>query len=166
MAVLSTHINKASFGFRQNQTAMTALCEALAQKMETSLYQGSEKHKAAAAKHNKLTARERIELLLDADSPFLELMPLAGCERPDLNVGGTLVGGIGVVCGKMCLITANIGTIKGGSVDYTTLQKGFRFNTIAAENRLTVKCQTKLDGFRGFLLQRQRWRLGCRCDLR
>jgi acyl-CoA carboxylase subunit beta len=138
MSILKTQINRASFGFRHNQMAMTALCEALQQKMQTALHQGSDKHLAAAQKQGKLTARERIELLLDMDSPFLELMPLAGCERTDINVGGTLIGGIGVVSGKMCLVTANVGTIKGGSVDYTTLQKGFRFNAIAAENRLPV----------------------------
>ena len=60
MSILKTTIHKAAFGFRQNQEAMTALCAALAQKMETSRFQGSEKHLAAAQKLGKLTARERI----------------------------------------------------------------------------------------------------------
>jgi acetyl-CoA carboxylase carboxyltransferase component len=85
-----------------------------------------------------LLARERIELLLDEDSPFLELCPLAGYGRDSFALGGTLTAGIGLVCGKLCLIMANIPTIKGGSVDQVTLQKGMRLNEIAMENRLPV----------------------------
>jgi len=84
-----------------------------------------------------LLARERIELLLDQDSPFLELMPLAGLEnKGSFGAGGTNVSGIGVVSGKICVINANVGTRKGGSVDYATMIKGLRISDIALENRL------------------------------
>ena len=138
MRTIRTTINTASAAYRQNYAKMLVLCNELQDKMQASLYQGSEKHLDAAEKQGKLTARARIELLIDPDTPFLELMPLAGCTRTDINVGGTLVAGIGLVSGKLCLVSANIGTIKGGSIDYTTLQKGFRLNEIAAENRLPV----------------------------
>ncbi len=137
MKIRST-INTASAQYRANYAQMEQLCATLHGRLRESLHQGSDKHLAAARKQGKLTARERVELLLDPDSPFLELMPLAGCERNDINVGGTMVAGIGLVSGKLALIAANVGTIKGGSIDYTTLQKGFRVNEIAMENRLPV----------------------------
>ena len=104
----------------------------LSSAMQQSLFQGKEKHLASARKKGKLLARERIELLLDRDSPFLELLPLTG------GTGGTMVGGIGVVSEKLCLIIANVGTNKGGAIDYATLQKGLRLNEIAMENELPV----------------------------
>lgn len=106
--------------------------------MQQSLFQGSEKHIEKARKKGKLLARERIELLLDPDSPFLELLPLAGLGEKNSGAGGTMVGGIGLVSGKLCLIVANVGTNKGGAIDYATLQKGLRFNEIALENELPV----------------------------
>lgn len=106
--------------------------------MQQSLFQGSEKHIEKARKKGKLLARERIELLLDTDSPFLELLPLAGLGEKNSGAGGTMVGGIGLVSGKLCLIVANVGTHKGGAIDYATLQKGLRFNEIALENELPV----------------------------
>ncbi len=116
---------------------MLKLNEDLSQKLQESLFQGKEKHLEAAKKQGKFTARERIELLLDQDSPFLELMPLAGLKVKDsVAVGGTSVGGIGFVCGKLTMIISNVGTNKGGTVDYTTLQKSLRLSEIALENRL------------------------------
>jgi len=81
-------------------------------------------------------ARERIELLLDEDSPFLELLPLAGLEAKGFGAGGTSVCGIGLVQGKLCVINANVGTRKGGSVDYSTMAKSMRVGDITIENKL------------------------------
>ncbi len=117
---------------------MSALVGELKQKLQDALFQGKEKYLKRAEKRGKMLARERIDLLLDKDSPFLELMPLAGLERTDINTGGTLVGGIGLVSGKLCMITANVGTIKGGAIDFTTMQKGFRTKDIAFQNQLPV----------------------------
>ncbi|WP_050761038.1 acyl-CoA carboxylase subunit beta [Aeromicrobium marinum] len=83
----------------------------------------------------KLTARERIELLIDPDSPFLELSSLAAWGT-DFTVGGAIVTGIGVVEGTECLIVANDPTVKGGSSNPSTLKKGGRAAQIARENRL------------------------------
>ena len=71
----------------------------------------------------KLTARERIELLLDPDSPFLELSTLAAWGT-DFAVGASIVTGIGVVEGVECMIVANDPTVKGGSTNPSTLQEG------------------------------------------
>ena len=70
----------------------------------------------------KLTARERIELLVDPDSPFLELCPLAAWGS-DFTVGASVVTGIGVVEGVECLIVANDPTVKGGTSNPWTLRE-------------------------------------------
>jgi acetyl-CoA carboxylase carboxyltransferase component len=98
---------------------------------------GGEKYTERHKKRGKLLARERIELLLDPDSPFLELCPLAAWGS-DFPVGASTVVGIGVVEGVECLIVANDPTVRGGTSNPWTLRKGFRANDIARQNRLPV----------------------------
>ncbi|MEU8662189.1 acyl-CoA carboxylase subunit beta [Actinoplanes philippinensis] len=86
-------------------------------------------------RRGKLTARERVELLVDPDSPFLELGVLAGWGT-DFAVGGSVVTGLGVIEGVECLIIAHDPTVKGGASNPVTVRKIFRANQIAAENRL------------------------------
>ncbi|MBW8752075.1 MAG: acyl-CoA carboxylase subunit beta, partial [Propionibacteriales bacterium] len=83
----------------------------------------------------KLLPRERIELLIDPGSAFLELSPLAGWGS-DFAVGASVVTGIGVIEGVECLITANDPTVKGGASNPWTVKKIFRASQIAEENRL------------------------------
>jgi len=85
----------------------------------------------------KLTARERIELLVDPDSPFLELSPLAAYGT-DFAVGGSVVTGIGAISGVECIVVANDPTVKGGTSNPWTLKKQLRANDIALENRLPL----------------------------
>ncbi|WP_328360491.1 acyl-CoA carboxylase subunit beta [Mycobacterium sp. NBC_00419] len=85
----------------------------------------------------KLTARERIELLVDPDAAFLELCPLAGYGT-DFAVGASVVTGIGVVEGVECMLVANDPTVKGGTSNPWTLKKILRANQIALENRLPM----------------------------
>src|SRR5215211_382202 len=85
----------------------------------------------------KLMPRERIELLVDEGSAFLELSPLAGWGS-DFTVGASVVTGIGVVEGVECMIVANDPTVKGGASNPWTLKKTFRANDIARENRLPL----------------------------
>jgi acetyl-CoA carboxylase carboxyltransferase component len=94
----------------------------------------------AVARHHargKMTARERIELLLDLDSPFLELAALAGYGSP-FAVGGSVVAGIGVVSGVECLIVANDPTVKGGASNPWSLRKTLRMHEVALHNRLPL----------------------------
>ncbi|NED57138.1 acyl-CoA carboxylase subunit beta, partial [Micromonospora aurantiaca] len=98
---------------------------------------GGEKYVARHRKRGKLLARERIELLLDPDSPFLELSPLAAWGS-DFPVGASVVTGIGVVEGVECMIVANDPTVRGGSSNPWTVKKSFRASDIALENRLPV----------------------------
>ncbi len=96
---------------------------------------GGEKYVERHHARGKLTARERIELLLDPASAFLELSPLAGWGS-DFTVGASLVTGIGVVEGVECVITANDPTVKGGASNPWTVKKAFRAAQIAEENNL------------------------------
>ncbi|CAN5288706.1 MAG: acyl-CoA carboxylase subunit beta [Nocardioides sp.] len=96
---------------------------------------GGEKYVERHRKRGKLTARERIELLIDPGSAFLELSPLAGWGS-DFNVGAAIVTGIGVVEGVEVMIVANDPTVKGGSSNPWTVRKSFRAAQIAADNNL------------------------------
>ncbi|GAA1975767.1 carboxyl transferase domain-containing protein [Amycolatopsis minnesotensis] len=98
---------------------------------------GGEKYVERHRKRGKLLARERIELLLDEDSPFLELSPLAAWGS-DYRVGASVITGIGVVEGVECLISASDPTVKGGASNPWTTKKSFRAADIAAQNRLPV----------------------------
>ncbi len=83
----------------------------------------------------KLMPRERVELLIDPGSAFLELSPLAGWGS-DFTVGASVVTGIGVIEGVECMITANDPSVKGGASNPWTVKKIFRASQIAEENRL------------------------------
>ncbi len=87
----------------------------------------------------KLLVRERIDALVDRDSPFLELSPLAAWEMHDGDAPGAgIVTGIGRVSGVDCMIIANDPTVKGGTYFPETVKKHLRAQTIAEENRLTT----------------------------
>jgi acetyl-CoA carboxylase carboxyltransferase component len=96
---------------------------------------GGEKYVDRHHARGKLTARERIELLVDPGSAFLELSPLAGWGS-DFTVGASVVTGIGVVEGVECMISANDPTVKGGASNPWTVKKIFRASQIAEENNL------------------------------
>ncbi|WP_232677335.1 acyl-CoA carboxylase subunit beta [Nocardioides sp. R-C-SC26] len=96
---------------------------------------GGERAVERHRKRGKLMPRERIELLIDEGSAFLELSPLAGWGS-DFTVGASVVTGIGVVEGVECLITANDPSVKGGASNPWTVKKIFRASQIAEENGL------------------------------
>src|SRR3954467_13074639 len=98
---------------------------------------GGEKYVERHRTRGKLLARERVELLLDPVSPFLELSPLAAWGT-SYTVGASLVTGIGVVEGVECLINANDPTVRGGATNPFGAKKGGRAAQIAEENRLPV----------------------------
>jgi acyl-CoA carboxylase subunit beta len=98
---------------------------------------GGEKYVTRHHQRGKLLPRERIELLLDRDSPFLELSPLAAWGS-DYPLGAALVTGIGVVSGVECVLSANDPTVRGGASNPWTVKKAFRADDIARENRLPL----------------------------
>jgi len=103
---------------------------------------------AKVARHRdrgKLLVRERIERLVDRDSAFLELSPLAGWGTDD-PLGGGIVTGIGVVEGVECVISGNDATVKGGAQSPTSVHKMLRAMTIARQNRLPLVNLTESAG--------------------
>ena len=102
---------------------------------QTKAVEAGGKYIARHKERGKLTARERIELLVDEGSAFLELMPLAGWGS-DFAVGASVVTGIGVVEGVECMIVANDPTVKGGALNPWSLRKTFRASEIAEQNWL------------------------------
>ena len=137
MQPLISNINTKSKSYIENRRSMVALLEKLEVHLEESRFQGKSKYIERARAKGKLLARERIELTLDQDSPFLELLPLSGLQRKGgFGAGGTNVSGIGIVSGRLCMISSNVGTRKGGAVDYSTVFKGFRIGQIAKECKL------------------------------
>jgi acetyl-CoA carboxylase carboxyltransferase component len=98
---------------------------------------GGERYTQRHHARGKLLARERIELLVDRDAPFLELMSVAAYGS-DYPVGAGVVTGIGIVSGVPCMIIANDPTVRGGAVNPYTLKKTQRTGAIVAENRLPV----------------------------
>jgi acyl-CoA carboxylase subunit beta len=118
-----------------NRAAMLAKLADLEEQQAKAVAGGGEKYVARHHDRGKLLPRERIELLVDPGSAFLELSPLAGWGS-DFPVGASVVTGIGVVEGVECMITANDPTVKGGASNPWTVKKIFRASQIAEENRL------------------------------
>ncbi|GAA2849730.1 acetyl-CoA carboxylase carboxyltransferase subunit [Actinoplanes cyaneus] len=121
--------------YEHHRAAMLERIADLAEQHAAALAGGGAKSVDRHHRRGKLTARERIELLIDDDAPFLELSTLAGWGT-DFTVGGSVVTGIGVVEGVECMIVANDPTVRGGASNPVTLKKSFRAAQIAAENRL------------------------------
>src|SRR4051812_46291305 len=130
-------LDPASEPFVANRAAMLDALAALAAEHATALAGGGEKAVARHRQRGKLLPRERIELLIDADSPFLELSPLAAWGS-DFAVGASVVTGVGVVEGVECVLIANDPTVRGGSSNPWTLKKTLRAMQIARENRLPL----------------------------
>jgi len=137
MTVLKSTLDPASAAYADAASALTEKLTELDAEHAKALDGGGAKYVERHHARGKLTARERIEALIDADSPFLELCPLAAWGSP-FQVGASLVTGIGAVEGVECMIVANDPTVKGGTSNPWTLRKILRANKIALENRLPV----------------------------
>jgi len=137
MSVLPTHVDPRSEAYRINYAAMLEQVKYLNEQLALARAGGGDKYVKRHRDRGKLMVRERIELLLDRDSPFLELSPLAAWGT-DYALGGSVVTGIGVVNGVECAIFANDPTVKGGASNPITLDKSFRAMDIAEQNRLPV----------------------------
>ncbi|CUS02307.2 Acetyl-CoA carboxylase, carboxyltransferase component (Subunits alpha and beta) [Candidatus Promineifilum breve] len=139
MTELSSHINPNSEEFKANYAANKALAEQLADRQRAVATDRSPRSVELQRQRDKLLVRERIEVLLDDGSPFLELSPLAAWDMYDGEAPGAgIVTGIGRVSGVDCLIIANDPTVKGGTYFPETVKKHLRAQTIAEENRLTT----------------------------
>ena len=137
MPIIKTRINKDSDKFISNFEYHKTLSDILSEKIQKIREMGSpdniEKHKA----RGKLTARERIELLIDKGSKFLELSEFAGKKLYDDDVpAGGIITGIVTVHNQSCMVIANDATVKGGTYFPITVKKHLRAQEIALENRL------------------------------
>ena len=150
--ILRSHVDPRSELFSANRAALLAALADI-----DALYSGitagggsgdPEKSARTVARHRargKLLPRERIGLLLDRGSAFLELSPLAGWGTDDA-VGAGLVTGIGRIHGVECMVSANDPTVKGGSQSPITVTKALRAMEIARVNRLPLVSLTESGG--------------------
>jgi acetyl-CoA carboxylase carboxyltransferase component len=141
----STTVDPRSETFQRNRDAMLALWKEVADQQARVLEGGGVDYVLRHRERGKLLVRERIDLLLDPDSPFLELSPLAGWGTDD-PLGGGIVTGIGLVAGVECVISANDPTVRGGSSSPTTVAKSLRAQEIARINRLPLVNLTESGG--------------------
>jgi acetyl-CoA carboxylase carboxyltransferase component len=136
MAVLTSQVRRDET-FERRGALMTELVAELRERTSQVARGGGD---AALERHRsrgKLTARERIERLLDPDTAFLELSALAAWDMYEGQAPSAgIVTGIGVVEGRQCVIVANDATVKGGTYFPITVKKHLRAQEIAAENRL------------------------------
>ncbi|MHB8329168.1 MAG: acyl-CoA carboxylase subunit beta, partial [Acidimicrobiales bacterium] len=135
MPVLSTSVDPSSDTHRANRQAMEQSMAAVEEQLAVARRGGGERYVERHRGRGKLSAHERVELLLDRDSPFLEIASLAGWGT-QYTVGASLVSGIGVVNGVECLVSANDPTVRGGATNPFTMRKSSRLADIAQENRL------------------------------
>ena len=131
MTVLETAIDPRNPAYLQSRSAMLERLTELEAALEAARAGGGEKWVTRHHARGKLLPRERVEMLLDQDSPFLELSPVAawGSEFP---VGASVVTGIGVVEGVECVVIANVPTVDGGAVNPYTVEKIRRAARIAS----------------------------------
>ena len=137
MQTLDTRVEVSSDQYRANRAAMEKKLAEFEELQERARLGGGEKYIERHRRRGKLLARERIELLVDRDSPFLELSTLAawGTDKP---LGANVVTGLGVINGVECAILANDPTSHAGVFNRYTLAKSLRIMDIAMENRLPL----------------------------
>ncbi|MGY6553951.1 MAG: carboxyl transferase domain-containing protein [Wenzhouxiangella sp.] len=137
MPRLDSHINRKESDFLERSKYHQGLADQLRARLLESALGGPERARIKHTERGKLLPRERVRLLLDPGSPFLEISPLAahglyGNEAP----GAGVIAGIGRVSGNECLIVANDATVKGGTYYPLTVKKHLRAQEIALENHL------------------------------
>ncbi|CAN5858752.1 carboxyl transferase domain-containing protein [soil metagenome] len=137
MTLLADHVDERSEAYQANRNHLLELLAEHNRQLALVNGGGGEKYVARHRQRGKLLARERVELLIDADSPLLELSPLAAWGT-DFPVGAGLFTGVGVVEGTECVIIANDATVRGGTSTVATLRKSLRANEIARQNRLPL----------------------------
>jgi acetyl-CoA carboxylase carboxyltransferase component len=137
VTTLTSLFDPAGAGSAANREAMAARLDELEALLEKARGGGGAKYVERHRERGKLLVRERIELLVDRDSPFLELQPFIAYGT-DYHVGGSLVTGIGVVEGVECVVSGNDSTIRGGTNNPFTLRKALRAQEIAERNRLPL----------------------------
>ena len=142
MSVLQTQLNSRSADFLANAAALQSVVDDLREQLKKSAAGGGDKAKAKHVARGKLPPRERVQMLLDPGTPFLELAPLAA-HAMYLNKEGIedapcagMIAGIGRVNGVDCMIVCNDATVKGGTYYPMTVKKHLRAQEVAQQNNL------------------------------
>ena len=143
--VLRSNVDTRSESYRANRAAFLEQLDYMNEQLALARAGGGKKYVERHHARGKLMARERIELLLDRDSPFLELAPLAAWGT-EFGLGGSSIAGIGVVSGVECVITASEPTLKGGTINPIGMRKSGRTMEICAQNRLPLIQLTESGG--------------------
>ena len=137
MALLATQADRASETFARRRALMEDLVAELRERTATVARGGGPRAVERHRSRGKLTARERIDRLLDPGSAFLELNALAAWDLYDGQAPAAgIVTGIGVIEGRECVVVANDATVKGGSYFPLTVKKHLRAQEVARQNRL------------------------------
>jgi acetyl-CoA carboxylase carboxyltransferase component len=134
---LMTVTRRESEEFDRNREAMLAQLDWLEAEQAVARAGGGPKYVERHRARGRLLARERIELLVDQDSPLLELSPLAAAGTGYTN-GASVVTAIGVICDVECMILASDPTVRGGTTNPYTTTKLLRAMEIARQNRLPL----------------------------
>ena len=142
MSVLQTQLNSRSADFLANAAALQSAVDDLRVQLNKSAAGGGDKARAKHVARGKLPPRERVQMLLDPGTPFLELAPLAA-HAMYLNKDGIedapcagMIAGIGRVNGVDCMIVCNDATVKGGTYYPMTVKKHLRAQEVAQQNNL------------------------------
>jgi acetyl-CoA carboxylase carboxyltransferase component len=142
---LASRIDTGSPEYAASRAATTALLDTVEAAMQQVRAGGSERAVTRHRERGKLMVRERVDLLLDRGSPFLEIAPLAGWGSDD-PLGGGVVAGIGRIAGTWCVVSGNDPTVKGGAQSPTSVRKVLRVMEVARENRLPMVNLTETAG--------------------
>ncbi|MFZ5756250.1 MAG: acyl-CoA carboxylase subunit beta [Pseudomonadota bacterium] len=141
MAVIESRIDRNSAEFRANCDMMQKAVDEF-RAIEQKVVAKANEQAAKFHKRGQILPHERLSLLLDPGTPFLELSSLAGHlmhdDKDGTEAGGGTIAGIGYVSGVRCLVAANNSAIKGGTITPAGLHKSLRLQTIARENKLPM----------------------------
>ena len=124
--------------YAENRNSWTPVIERHEASLQQVASEGSSESTSRHQFRGQILARDRIALLLDPGSPFLELAPFAGFQLKDSNNCANLIAGIGCVSGRLCLVLSHIPTQSGGAWNELTVRKQNRVTEIATENRLPI----------------------------
>lgn len=137
MYKIESKIDTSSAEFKKNKKAMDAAVRTLRDRLQQVKGGGPEYMHKKHAGRGKLFVRERLRLLLDQNTPFLELSPLAAWDMYDNgHPSAAIITGIGLVHGREVMIIAHDATVKGGTYVPETIKKHLRAQEVAMENRL------------------------------
>ena len=132
MSVIKSSINTRSEDFQANAASLRAQVEDLRAKAAQVSLGGGESARAKHTARGKLLPRERVQMLLDPGTPFLELAPLAALNMYNNDAPGAgLIAGIGRVSGVDCMVVCNDATVKGGTYYPMTAKKHLRAPEVA-----------------------------------